>query len=274
MSNPFFLNHKPTALIIFWGLQRGTGSPNTPLAEVPNGILSECAEQVDRAFCLDYRLSSAPPFKPVNPYPAALIDAVSGYRYLLDQTKFQAKNIIVSGDSAGGHLAVALVRYLIELNDPSLPLPGAVLLLSPTVDWACTHDKLNTASIHRNAKSDFVSIVLQSGYTARGLLGNLPETEISQNPYLSPASLDIKDPSGLFTHFPPTCMITGGAEQTLDPMHTLRDRIIRDTSPSNVLYLEYEDAFHDFLLLSIVQPERSQALKSIREWLQNSLSQV
>lgn len=66
---------------------------------------------------------------------------------------------------------------------------------------------------------------------------------------------------------PPTCIISGGAEQTVDPMRTLRDRIEADTSTDNVLYLEYPDAVHDFIGLTFHEPERTQALSDIKDWL-------
>ncbi|KAJ3559353.1 hypothetical protein NP233_g11284 [Leucocoprinus birnbaumii] len=256
------------------GYTRGSGSPKSPTAAIPKGILSQCVGLVDRSFCVDYRLSSAAPFTPANPFPAALIDAVSGYRYLIDVVKFKPENIIISGDSAGGHLAVALVRYLIQLGHSSLPLPAAIILLSPTVDWACTHDDPESSSMRTNAKSDFVSIILKSGYSAKGLLGNLPWDDLSRDPYLSPASLKIANPAGTFAGFPPTLLVVGGAEQTRDPMRTLRDRIIADTQVSNLHYLEYEDAFHDFIGVTIHEPERTMALKEIQTWLEQIMSSV
>ncbi|KXN86994.1 AB hydrolase superfamily protein C4A8.06c [Leucoagaricus sp. SymC.cos] len=256
------------------GYTRGSGSPNSPTAGIPKAILGQCGGLVGRSFCIDYRLSSAPPFTPANPFPAALIDAMSGYRYLIEVVEFQPENIILSGDSAGGHLAVALIRYLIQLNNPSVPPPAAVILLSPTVDWACTHDDAESSSMHTNAKSDFVSIILKSGYSARGLLGNLPWEDLATNVYLSPASLQIQNPAGLFSQLPPTCLVVGGAEQTRDPMRTLRERIIADNDSSNLRYLEYEDAFHDFIGLEMHEPERSMALREIQAWLEQVMPQT
>ena len=41
-----------------------------------------------RIFTLEYRLSSAKPFKQANPFPASLMDAVAGYRYLVHDLGF------------------------------------------------------------------------------------------------------------------------------------------------------------------------------------------
>lgn len=175
------------------------------------------------------------------------------------------------GDSAGGHLAVGLARYL-RLHTPketSLSQPGGVILLSPTVDWACTHDNYPNSSMVVNADADAVGIILSSGYTARSLLGALPEDHVSRE-WISPASLKMNDPAGLFSGFPNTIMIAGGAEQTLDPMHTLRDRIVYDTSKDTMTYVEYPDALHDFLAggEGSHEPEGTQALHEIRDWME------
>ncbi|CAG9981442.1 unnamed protein product [Clonostachys byssicola] len=64
-------------------------------------------------------------------FPAAVQDAVTFYSYVLS-LGFKPENIIVSGDSAGGNVALALLRYL-ETKKTDLPLPGAVITWSPWV---------------------------------------------------------------------------------------------------------------------------------------------
>ncbi len=77
-----------------------------------------------RVLYVDYRLA------PEHPFPAALDDAVSAYKWLLAQ-KITPDNIIFAGDSAGGGLVVAL---MLKLQAEHLALPAAAILLSPWCD--------------------------------------------------------------------------------------------------------------------------------------------
>jgi monoterpene epsilon-lactone hydrolase len=87
-----------------------------------------------KVFALDYRLA------PEHKFPAALEDAVRGYRMLLENGE-PAERIIIGGDSAGGGLTLAT---LIALRDRGLPLPGGAFCLSPWTDLAATGGSLVT----------------------------------------------------------------------------------------------------------------------------------
>jgi len=71
----------------------------------------------------EYRLA------PEHPYPAALDDAQAVMKALSAQA--QPGSIVVSGDSAGGGLAMAL---LLHMRDEGQPLPAGCVLLSPWLD--------------------------------------------------------------------------------------------------------------------------------------------
>lgn len=89
------------------------------------GLVSRLSHRTDRvAFSLDYRLG------PEHRFPAAGDDTVRGYQWLLDQG-YLAENIVVAGDSAGGHLAMDL---LAANQADSRPQPRAMLLFSPLMD--------------------------------------------------------------------------------------------------------------------------------------------
>ncbi|MFC4946246.1 alpha/beta hydrolase fold domain-containing protein [Pseudonocardia sp. GCM10023141] len=75
----------------------------------------------------EYRLA------PEHPFPAAVDDAVHAYEWLLD-SGVPPERITVSGDSAGGGLALSL---LMTLKEQQVPLPAQALLLCPWVDLTC-----------------------------------------------------------------------------------------------------------------------------------------
>ncbi len=83
-----------------------------------------CQRMGMRALLVDYRLA------PQHPFPAALDDCLTAYRWLLSQG-FSARSVVVAGDSAGGNFTLAM---LMTLRDNGEPLPAAAACLSPAGD--------------------------------------------------------------------------------------------------------------------------------------------
>jgi acetyl esterase/lipase len=67
---------------------------------------------------------------PERPFPAGLRDAAAVYGHLLDRNE----RVAAIGDSAGGGLAVALT---VAAAKDGLPLPTALVLMSPWLDLTC-----------------------------------------------------------------------------------------------------------------------------------------
>jgi acetyl esterase/lipase len=74
----------------------------------------------------DYRLA------PEHPAPAAHDDADGTYLWALDQG-YPPSRIALSGDSAGGNLALAAA---VRARDEGKPVPGAIAVMSPALDLA------------------------------------------------------------------------------------------------------------------------------------------
>ena len=143
-----------------------------------------------RTLALGYRLA------PEHPFPAALEDAIAGYRFLLSQG-LEPKHIAVAGESAGGGLAIAT---LVSVRDAGLALPACTWCSSPWVDLEASGDSMTTKAP--------VDPLIQKAYTlelaAAYLNGADPRT-----PLASPIYAELK---GL----PPMLIQVGSAETLFD----------------------------------------------------------
>ena len=98
-----------------------------------------------RTLSLDYRLA------PEHPFPAAVEDALTGYRFLLTQD-FKPGNIAIAGDSAGGGLVVAT---LLAIKEAGLEQPACGFCISPWVDLeALGNSMISQASVDPMVQKD------------------------------------------------------------------------------------------------------------------------
>lgn len=141
-----------------------------------------------RCVAVDYRLA------PEHPYPAGLDDCVAVYRALLRDHAPQ--QIIVGGASAGGNLAAALV---LRARDEGLPLPAALVLLTPELDLTESGDSFET-----NQGLDVV-LVRRLTHTIRAYAAG----QDLAHPYLSPLFGDFAG------GFPPTFLQAGTRDMFL-----------------------------------------------------------
>ncbi|KAJ7703104.1 Alpha/Beta hydrolase protein [Mycena rosella] len=245
---------------------RLSAHPSDPTAGINRGLLEQ-VDSVHRTFTIEYRLSSTKPYPVANPFPAALVDALTGYNYLVTKLHIAPSDIIVEGDSAGGNLALALVRYLVEYPNTALPPPGALLLLSPWCDLGTSHSYPGS-SYFTCRDSDYIAIPANgSHYSTIAFTGPLGLGATEVNPYISPASTHI--PTISFAGFPPTFISAGGAEVLCDSIRTLHHKMAKDMGDTEVKYLETADCVHDFLVFDkgAHEPERGDTLKAIAEWV-------
>lgn len=213
-------------------------------------MLQHCPT-VTRAFSIEYRLAKTTPYEPQGAFPSALIDAVAGYNYLVKDVGFDPRDIIIEGDSAGGNLALALTRYLVEYgnHDPLNPLPavaGSLLLLSPWTDMGSSHDQ--TPTTKKNAPIDYLGYLPERFvYIAKAFTGNLDPSLTNTYRYFSPGSNyeALKDVS--FKGYPRTFIAAGGLEMLHDQIDTLQKKMRGELGDEHVTYYLAPDAVHDYI---------------------------
>jgi acetyl esterase/lipase len=143
-----------------------------------------------RTLALNYRLA------PEHPFPAALEDALAGYRFLIAQGNAPSR-IALGGESAGGGLALALMVSLREADDAP---PACAWLSSPWTDLAQT----GATMASKAAVDPLISKTYLDELAAAYLQG-----QDAQMPMVSPIHADLR---GL----PPTLIQVGSAETLLD----------------------------------------------------------
>jgi acetyl esterase/lipase len=196
-----------------------------------------------RLLAIDYRLA------PEHTYPAALDDALAGYRWLLTQG-FSPQRLLIAGDSAGGGLTLAL---LLKLREEGAALPAAAVAISPWTDLALTG-----ASLRTNAERDAMVVADEVPRFAKMYIG----TADPRDPYVSPL---YGDPHGL----PPTLIQTGADEILRDDAVRMAEKM--QAAGCDVDLQVWPGMPHVFQLLVPVLPEAQAAVAEIARFAGRTL---
>jgi acetyl esterase/lipase len=192
-----------------------------------------------RVLALNYRLA------PEHPFPAAVDDAVAGYKWLLAQGA-KPSRIVVAGDSAGGGLTAAT---LVAIRDAKLPTPAAGVLLSPWVDLEGLGESMTT-------RLEADPVVRKEGLVgmAQAYLGG----QDPKTPLAAPLYADLK---GL----PPLLIQVGDAETLLDDSTRL-DARARAAGVRTKLEV-WPEMIHVWQLFASFLPEGQQAIDGIGKFI-------
>ena len=185
---------------------------------------------------IDYRVA------PEDPYPAALLDAVSAWEWLLEKG-YQEDKIIVAGDSAGGGLAIALVMYL---RDQERSLPCGLVAMSPWTDMTASGESYQT----NYEKDPLFGNTRDSLIYNREYLG----LEDPRNPYISPVFGD-------FSGFPPMLIQAGSYEMLLSDSELAAKKA--KEQGVKVRFHIYEGMFHVFQMAMQLMPESQLAWREV-----------
>ena len=164
-------------------------------------LTSKLAESTSMdVLCFDYRLA------PEHPYPAATEDAMKVWDYLM-LLGYGARDIILTGDSAGGNLALSLV---LKLKEQGRLLPRGIVLMSPWTDLTSSGKSFET-------KAE-VDPVLDRDYIDRMVAAYAPDMDLKQ-PLISPLFGD-------FEGFPPVYIQVGENEILLSDSLRLHQALV------------------------------------------------
>lgn len=187
-----------------------------------------------RAVSVDYRKA------PEHPFPLPIDDCVAAWRDLIARGT-DPNEVVLSGDSAGGGLALAVLQRLREAGEP---MPRAAVLLSPWVDLGCRgwsierygrYDYLNQRSLDR-----FANLYLQGADAT--------------NPEASPVHAS-------FEGFPPILVQSGGAEVLRTQIERM---VMRARAQGADVTLEtWDGMFHAWHGFTVLLPEAREALRSV-----------
>ena len=169
-------------------------------------LTSKLAESTSMdVLCFDYRLA------PEHPYPAALEDALRAWDYLM-LLGYGARDVILTGDSAGGNLALSL---MLRLKQEGRLLPRGLVLMSPWTDLTSSGE-----SFLEKAELD---PVLTNAYIDSMIKAYAPGEELT-DPRISPLFGD-------FTGFPPVYIQVGENEILLSDSARLHQAFVEANVP-------------------------------------------
>jgi monoterpene epsilon-lactone hydrolase len=154
-----------------------------------------------RVFSIDYRMY------PAYPHPAQVDDAAQAYDWLVE-SGITPENIVVGGESAGGHVTILLLN---RLKTTRKSMPAGAVLVSPPFDLS-----FSDPEIYKNIPSDPVLGLSGSGVLIINLLRNT-RTDTSSSSDFSPVNFDLAG-------FPPLLLQASTCEVMYHDAEMLRDK--------------------------------------------------
>ena len=204
---------------------------------IPMPFLLELSHRLGvTCFSADYRLA------PEHTFPAAPEDAFAGYCALLEQG-WKAEDIVLCGESAGATLVLAIPHMA---RAAGVPMPRAVVALSPVTDATCPAD----------------GTVLEGLDSGNDILDLYAPGRDRADPRISPALGELGD-------FPDTFLSVGGTEILLRDSLVFAERAAK--AGADVRLHVGRDMIHTYPLDLWDYPEAMEAFEEIELFLRQKL---
>ncbi|GAA6031574.1 hypothetical protein JCM8097_006529 [Rhodosporidiobolus ruineniae] len=235
--------------------------PSSPSSDIVKTLFKR-EPRFSSIHTVEYRLL------PWYPFPGALQDVAAAYVSLL-RRGVKGHQIVLIGDSSGGHLALALCRWVIDTiksgkgdvrEEPhpgkngekmqwQLEKPAALMLFSPWTDPSHSFlDSTPETYVPRRNSCDYLfEVGAFRHHIVNGLLGS-HEKEFVLSPYVSPGAPS-QDPS-IFEGFPPCFVHFGTGERCMDESIRLVEKLKAAGIRTEVVVTE--DTPHDLMLLAMI----------------------
>lgn len=195
-------------------------------------------------FLIDYRLA------PEHRFPAAADDVEAGYRWLLDHG-YRAEDLVIGGDSAGGHLALDL---LLQNASRGIAQPAGAFMFSPLMDLTLTLAERRDRELPDP---------MAPAPTGRRLIELYTEGQQPDSPRLR-----LTIPPG--TALPPLLVQASAGEMLADDARHLHDMAVAAGGNSELEL--WPGRIHVFQALPLLVPEAVQALRRTGQFIATALA--
>lgn len=180
-------------------------------------------------------------------YMDTISDVIYVYQWLLD-SGYEPENIVITGDSAGGGLALASVLYM---RDHDISLPGGIITISAWTNLAGTSESYQS----KKGKDPYFS----DNNILKMAAEMYVKEEDATNPYISPYYGD-------FTGFPPVLMQVGSYEMLYNDSKDIVERAV--SNGASFTFEAYPGMFHEFQLFKGLSGQADIAWDNITSFLQ------
>lgn len=194
-----------------------------------------------RVLAVDYRTGAG------HTWPSPVEDALFAYHHLL-ACGYSNSQVVIVGDSAGGHLTLTT---LLALRDRGLPMPAGAIAISPWGNFAGDFPSMEE-NRHRDVMLGTDAIRALGRFHARG--------QDLKSPEISPAF-------ACYEGIPPLFLIATECEILRDDARAVRDAAI--AAGVAVRYHEAHDLPHAYPSMSHVLPEARHAVSNMADFIRN-----